>query len=37
MLMAALGSRLTIPEQVYKFIIIVLLLKIARRHGNPQR
>ena len=37
MLMAALGSRLTIPEQVYKFIIVVLLLKIGMRGGMEIR
>ena len=33
MLVAAMGSRLTIPEQVYKFIIFVLLMKIGLRGG----
>lgn len=37
MLVAALGSRLTIPEQVYKFIIIVLLIKIGLRGGMEIR
>lgn len=37
MLIAALGSRLTIPEPVYKFIIIVLLLKIGLRGGMEIR
>jgi hypothetical protein len=37
MLVAALGSRLSIPEQVYKFIIIVLLLKIGLSGGMEIR
>ncbi|WP_423187691.1 sodium-dependent bicarbonate transport family permease [Alishewanella sp. d11] len=37
MLIAALGSRLTIPEPVYKFIVIVLLLKIGLQGGMEIR
>lgn len=37
MLIAALGSRLTIPEPVYKFIVIVLLLKIGLQGGMETR
>ena len=33
MLMAALGSRLSIPEPVYKFIVFALLMKIGLRGG----
>jgi hypothetical protein len=37
MLVAACGSRLTIPEQVYKFIIIMLLLKVGLQGGMEIR
>lgn len=37
MLMAALGSRLSIPEPVYKFIVFVLLMKIGLRGGMEIR
>lgn len=37
MLIAAMGSRLSIPEQVYKFIVIVLLLKIGLQGGMEIR
>ncbi len=37
MLIAALGSRLSIPEPVYKFIVIVLLLKIGLQGGMEIR
>jgi hypothetical protein len=37
MLIAALGSRLTIPEPVYKFIVIVLLLQIGLHGGMEIR
>ncbi|TQV77108.1 sodium-dependent bicarbonate transport family permease [Aliikangiella marina] len=37
MLMAAMGSRLTIPDQVYKFIVFVLLMKIGLRGGMEIR
>lgn len=37
MFMAAMGSRLTIPDQVYKFIIFVLLMKIGLRGGMEIR
>lgn len=33
MFIAAMGSRLTIPDQVYKFIVFVLLMKIGLRGG----
>jgi hypothetical protein len=33
MLIAAMGSRLTIPDQVYKFIIFLLLMKIGLKGG----
>jgi len=33
MLLAALGSKLEIPDAVYKFIVIVLLLKIGKSAG----
>lgn len=37
MFIAALGSRLTIPDQVYKFIVFVLLMKIGLRGGMEIR
>mgnify|MGYP000212251978 CR=1 FL=1 len=37
MLIAALGSRLTIPEQVYKFIVFILLMKIGLKGGMEIR
>jgi hypothetical protein len=37
MFMAAMGSRLNIPDQVYKFIIFVLLMKIGLRGGMEIR
>lgn len=37
MFIAAMGSRLSIPEQVYKFIVIVLLLKIGIQGGMEIR
>lgn len=37
MFIAAMGSRLNIPEQVYKFIVIVLLLKIGMQGGMEIR
>lgn len=37
MLIAALGSRLSIPEPVYKFIVTVLLLKIGLQGGMEIR
>lgn len=37
MFIAAMGSRLTIPDQVYKFIVFVLLMKIGLRGGMEIR
>ncbi|MEM6480176.1 MAG: sodium-dependent bicarbonate transport family permease [Pseudomonadota bacterium] len=37
MLLAALGSRLTVPEPVYKFIVLVLLLKVGLGAGIAVR
>ncbi|WP_199671169.1 sodium-dependent bicarbonate transport family permease [Salinibius halmophilus] len=37
MLIAALGSRLTIPDQVYKFIVFVLLMKVGLSGGMEIR
>lgn len=37
MLLAALGSRFEIPEQVYKFIVVVLLLKVGLGAGMSVR
>jgi hypothetical protein len=37
MFMAAMGSRLSIPDQVYKFIVFVLLMKIGLRGGMEIR
>lgn len=37
MLIAAMGSRLSIPDQVYKFIVFVLLMKIGLRGGMEIR
>ena len=30
MVLAALGSKLQVPDQVYKFIVLVLLLKVRK-------
>ncbi|MEO1537385.1 MAG: sodium-dependent bicarbonate transport family permease [Pseudomonadota bacterium] len=37
MLLAALGSKLTVPDQVYKFIVLVLLLKVGMGAGISVR
>ncbi|MEM0944725.1 MAG: sodium-dependent bicarbonate transport family permease [Pseudomonadota bacterium] len=37
MLLAALGSRLVVPDAVYKFIVIVLLLKVGMGAGMSLR
>ena len=37
MFIAAMGSRLTIPDQVYKFIVFVLLMSIGLRGGMEIR
>ena len=37
MLIAALGSKLTVPDQVYKFIVLVLLLKVGLSAGISVR
>lgn len=37
MFIAAMGSRLTIPDQVYKFIVFVLLMKIGLKGGMEIR
>ena len=37
MVLAALGSKLTIPDQVYKFIVLVLLLKVGLGAGISVR
>lgn len=37
MFIAALGSRLSIPDQVYKFIVFVLLMKIGLKGGMEIR
>ena len=33
MMLAALGSKLVVPESIYKFIVIVLLLKVGLSAG----
>jgi hypothetical protein len=37
MVLAAMGSRLTVPEPVYKFIVLVLLLKVGLGAGMSVR
>lgn len=37
MFMAAMGSRLSIPDQIYKFIVFLLLMKIGLRGGMEIR
>lgn len=37
MVLAALGSKLTVPDQVYKFIVLVLLLKVGLGAGISVR
>ena len=37
MMLAALGSRLDVPEQVYKFVVLVLLLKVGLSAGISVR
>lgn len=37
MFIAAMGSRLTIPDQVYKFIVFVLLMKVGLKGGMEVR
>jgi hypothetical protein len=37
MMLAALGSKLEIPDQVYKFIVVVLLLKVGMSAGISVR
>ena len=37
MMIAALGSKLEVPEQVYKFIVLVLLLKVGLGAGISVR
>lgn len=37
MFIAAMGSRLTIPDQIYKFIVFLLLMKIGLRGGMEIR
>lgn len=37
MVLAALGSRLEVPEQVYKFIVLVLMLKVGMGGGIAVR
>lgn len=37
MVLAAVGSKLTVPDQVYKFIVLVLLLKVGLGAGMSMR